>query len=380
MAGRCPQHYSSENGRSVIASGRGILFVMLVMLGAAFLFTDAGTAAMYKYKDADGVWHFTDTPDEAVFESAEEYIKDKEASAGDAAEASKALTGEDLAAHFQKNLPPANKIEEARNATVSIKMALGGGTGFFISDTGYIVTNRHVVDSAYGQTEDVEDQVEEAKKQVELQAKILEQEERDLRKQKARLRRQRQSMSRAEYKYWKNLLKRREEALRYQRERFEEQKRKFDEAYGKYEQDRISELSQSGYTIVLADETELRAEKITISERHDLALLRLKGYKTPYIPRGNAHSLQHGQPLYAIGNSAGMGHTVTSGIFSGHRSDMLQTNAQINPGNSGGPLITKDGLVIGVNTSKLVHSSVEGVGFAIPIHVVISEFGPYIGM
>jgi S1-C subfamily serine protease len=75
-----------------------------------------------------------------------------------------------------------------------------------------------------------------------------------------------------------------------------------------------------------------------------------------------------------------MGHTVTSGIFSGRRADLLQTNAQINPGNSGGPLITEDGQVIGINTSKVVHSSVEGVGFAIPIHVVMTEFGAYIGM
>jgi serine protease Do len=367
------------SGRRGISKRGGVLAVLLVVMVSSFLLIDSGTAGVYKYKDENGVWHFTDTPDEAVYESAEQYIKDKKASAGDAAKPSKALTGEDLVAHFQKNLPPANKIEEARNATVSIKMSLGGGTGFFVSDSGYIVTNRHVVDSAYGQTEDVADQIENAKKQVEYQAKILDQEERQLRKQKAQLRRQRRSMQQAEYRHWKDQLERREEALRQRRYQFEEQRRQFDEAYGKYEQALISELSHSGYTIVLADETELQAEKVIISERYDLALLRLKGYKTPYIPRGNAHGLHHGQPLYAIGNSAGLGHTVTSGIFSGHRSDMLQTNAQINPGNSGGPLITKEGLVVGVNTSKLVHSSVEGVGFAIPIHVVMMEFGAYIG-
>jgi len=365
--------------RRGISKRSGVLAVLLVVIVSSFLLIDSGTAGVYKYKDKNGVWHFTDTPDEEVYESAGQYIEDKKASAGDAVKPSKALAGEDLVAHFQKNLPPANKIEEARNATVSIKMSLGGGTGFFISDTGYIVTNRHVVDSAYGQTEDVADKIENAKKQVEYQAKILDQEERKLRKQKAQLRRQRRSMQQAEYRHWKDQLKHQEEVLRQQRYEFEEQRRQFDEAYGKYEQALISELSQSGFTIVLADETELRAEKVIISERHDLALLRLKGYKTPRIPRGDAHGLHHGQPLYAIGNSAGLGHTVTSGIFSGHRSNMLQTNAQINPGNSGGPLITKDGLVVGVNTSKLVHSSVEGVGFAIPIHVVMMEFGAYIG-
>jgi S1-C subfamily serine protease len=379
---RAPNHFPKivwpTGGRGISKCG-GFPVILLVVLVSAFLLVNYSAAGVYKYKDENGVWHFTDTPDEEVYESAEQYIKDKKASAGDAAKASKTLAGEDLVAHFKKNLPPGNKIEEARNATVSIKMALGGGTGFFISESGYIVTNRHVVDSSYGQTEDVADKIEEAKKQVEYQAKILDQEERQLRKQKAQLRRQRRSMQQAEYRHWKDQLEAREEALRQRRYQFEEQRRQFDEAYSKYEQALISELSQSGYTIVLADETELQAEKVIISERYDLALLRLNGYKTPRIPRGNAHGLHHGQPLYAIGNSAGLGHTVTSGIFSGHRNDMLQTNAQINPGNSGGPLITKDGQVVGVNTSKLVHSSVEGVGFAIPIHVVMMEFGAYIG-
>jgi len=385
MPTRSAHPYSSERRgpahRRGISTGMGVLAVCLVAIVSAFLLIDSGEAGVYKYKDENGVWHFTDTPDEEVYESAEQYIKDKKAATGAAITASSSvLTGEDLQAHFEKNLPPANKIEEARNATVSIKMALGSGSGFFISESGYIVTNRHVIDSSYGQTEDAADQIENVKKQVEYQARLLDQEERELRKQKAQLRRQRSRMSQAEYEHYKDQLERREDILRQRRYQFEEQRRQFDAAYDQYEQRLISDLAQSGYTIVLADKTELQAEKVTISEKYDLALLRLKGYKTPYIPRGNAHGLHHGQPLYAIGNSLDMGHTVTSGIFSGRRADLLQTNAQINPGNSGGPLITEDGRVIGINTSKVVHSSVEGVGFAIPIHVVMTEFGAYIGM
>jgi len=385
MPTRSAHPYSSERRgpahRRGISTGMGVLAVCLVAMVSAFLLIDSGVAGVYKYKDENGVWHFTDTPDETVYESAEQYIKDKKASTGnDSLASTRVLTGEDLQAHFQKNLPPANKIEEARNATVSIKMALGSGSGFFISESGYIVTNRHVIDSSYGQTEDTADQIENVKKQVEYQARLLDQEERELRKQKAQLRRQRSRMSQTEYQHYKEQLEVREEILRQRRYQFEEQRRKFDAAYDEYEQRLISDLAQSGYTIVLADKTELQAEKVTISEKYDLALLRLKGYKTPYIPRGNAHGLHHGQPLYAIGNSLDMGHTVTSGIFSGRRADLLQTNAQINPGNSGGPLITEDGRVIGINTSKVVHSSVEGVGFAIPIHVVMTEFGAYIGM
>ena len=39
----------------------------------------------------------------------------------------------------------------------------------------------------------------------------------------------------------------------------------------------------------------------------------------------------------------------------------------INPGNSGGALVNASGEVIGINSSKLVGDSVEGVGYAIPI-------------
>ena len=365
-------------GRSGWSPWPAILPTLLILALTAFWMAGSSTAGVYKYKDENGVWHFTDTPDEDVYEAAEQYIKDRQAAGEDVKATAPVLAGEDLQAHFEKNLPPANKIEEARNATVSIKMALGSGSGFFISETGYIVTNRHVIDSSYGQTEDVEDRIEDVKKQVEYQARILDEEERELRKQKAQLRRQRSQMHPEEYRRWKDQLDRREEILRQRRYQFEEQRRQFEEAYDQYAQRRLSDLAHSGFTIVLADKTELQAEKVIISERYDLALLRLKGYKTPYIPRGNPHGLHHGQPLYAIGNSLDMGHTVTSGIFSGRRNDLLQTNAQINPGNSGGPLITENGQVIGVNTSKVVGMGVEGMGFAIPIHVVMAEFGAYI--
>jgi serine protease Do len=55
-----------------------------------------------------------------------------------------------------------------------------------------------------------------------------------------------------------------------------------------------------------------------------------------------------------------------------------RTNAQISPGNSGGPLINADGEVVGVNTQKIVDKYAEGLGFAIPIDIVMREFDNYI--
>ncbi|MBW2411036.1 MAG: trypsin-like peptidase domain-containing protein, partial [Deltaproteobacteria bacterium] len=73
-----------------------------------------------------------------------------------------------------------------------------------------------------------------------------------------------------------------------------------------------------------------------------------------------------------------LAHSVTSGVFSGFRENLIQTNAEISLGNSGGPLITADGEVIGVNTEKVVHQYAEGLSFAIPIEIVLAEFKNYI--
>jgi hypothetical protein len=141
--------------------------------------------------------------------------------------------------------------------------------------------------------------------------------------------------------------------------------------------------------IFLVDDTELPVSVIATSYCCDLALLRLEGYKTPFIEPADVEELSHGKALYAIGSPVGLSlkHTVTSGIFSGFRefeegpfegSQYLQTNAQINKGNSGGPLVTEDGRVVGINTWKVLGQEVEGLGFAIPISIALDEFGTYL--
>jgi serine protease Do len=148
----------------------------------------------------------------------------------------------------------------------------------------------------------------------------------------------------------------------------------------KYEFDKmdIQLHSQNGCTIILADETELTAKEVAVSDKHDLLLLKIDGYVTPFIRPGNSNQLAQGQTLYAIGNPINFAHSVTSGVFSGYREDLIQTSAQVNPGNSGGPLITKEGDVIGVNTKKIVHREIEGISFAIPIYIVLKEFNNYL--
>ena len=52
--------------------------------------------------------------------------------------------------------------------------------------------------------------------------------------------------------------------------------------------------------------------------------------------------------------------------------EVLQTDAAVNPGNSGGPLVNINGEVIGITSMKLVENQIEGMGFTIPIELVMS--------
>ena len=91
---------------------------------------------------------------------------------------------------------------------------------------------------------------------------------------------------------------------------------------------------------------------------------------------GNSDNLKIGEDVIAIGNALGYGQSVTTGIVSAINREIsdetitgtfIQTDAAINPGNSGGALVNINGHVIGINSSKIGGSTVEGMGFAIPI-------------
>lgn len=96
---------------------------------------------------------------------------------------------------------------------------------------------------------------------------------------------------------------------------------------------------------------------------------------------GDSSSLRVGEPAIAIGNALGYGQSVTTGVISALdrqvtaqdnsgnsvTNTLIQTDAAINPGNSGGALLNAYGEVIGINSVKYTDTSVEGMGYAIPI-------------
>src|SRR5215510_15019699 len=133
-------------------------------------------------------------------------------------------------------------------------------------------------------------------------------------------------------------------------------------------------------SVKLADGRELRARRIGVDPRTDLALIKVEAQDLPYAKLGDSSKLEQGEWVIAIGSPFGLEQTMTAGIvsaigrkFNGPYDNYIQTDASINPGNSGGALVNMNGEVIGINTSILSKGGgSEGVGFAIPSNLARS--------
>ena len=133
-------------------------------------------------------------------------------------------------------------------------------------------------------------------------------------------------------------------------------------------------ITEDGYIV-----TNHHAEVVGSDVQTDIAVLKVDtDKKLPFVTLGDSDKLQSGELAITIGNSMGsLDDTVTVGVISapsrelnrnGYYVDIIQTDAAINPGNSGGPLINSFGEVVGIINSKIVSSTSENVGFAIPIN------------
>ena len=125
------------------------------------------------------------------------------------------------------------------------------------------------------------------------------------------------------------------------------------------------------------DSKKMDAELIGADPRTDLAVIKVDGDDLPVLAFGNSDGIRVGEWVIAVGNPAGLEHTVTAGIVSAKgRSDLriteyddfIQTDAAINPGNSGGALVDLDGNLIGINTA-IVGQGYQGLGFSIPANM-----------
>ena len=134
---------------------------------------------------------------------------------------------------------------------------------------------------------------------------------------------------------------------------------------------------------------EVEAKLLGTDAYMDVAVVSIEADKVLNVAElGDSSKSKLGDTIFTVGTpiSTDYAGTVTKGIISGesreitintegktYMMEVIQIDASINPGNSGGPLVNINGQVIGVNSVKLIESSIEGMGFAIPIEVAMSQ-------
>lgn len=143
----------------------------------------------------------------------------------------------------------------------------------------------------------------------------------------------------------------------------------------------------SSIKVSLYDGSSYEVEIVGSDASNDVALLKVEASGLQPVAIGDSDTIAVGDQVAAIGNPLGqLTFSLTAGYVSaldraintdGTPINMLQTDAAINSGNSGGPLFDMNGNVIGITTAKYSGSTssgttIEGIGFAIPINDVMS--------
>lgn len=337
-------------------------------------FSSISLAQVYKYKDKNGRWQFTDKPvinGQTKTKLANLNSKPKK-------------TIKNLNDVLVKKFNPKSKVENASLAVLKIETNTGSGSGFFITNNGYIVTNRHVVrPSTSSRWKQDKEKLDEQNLDLKERSSLLKDENERLKDMKSTIDEDREYM---ESRHAKDVEKNRYERYisRYKRdkERFEKEQKKYKKHEREYKQKKsafgwnssLSKFSRK-FTITLKNDKKYKAKLIKVSKDHDLALLKLDHYLTPYIPVSKEPALRQGDHVFAIGSPFGISDSLTSGIITKMDKDHLITDTRILPGNSGGPLIDEDGQVVGVNTAVISEDEhAEGLGLAIYSKYIRLEF------
>ena len=127
------------------------------------------------------------------------------------------------------------------------------------------------------------------------------------------------------------------------------------------------------------------AKVIGSDKDYDIAVLKIDVTGAAPVVLGNSSKLAIGESVAAVGNPLGeLTFSMSTGVVScvnrainvdGTPFNMIQVDCSINPGNSGGPLFNSYGEVVGIVSAKYSsysNTTVEGIGFAIPINDVVS--------
>lgn len=338
-------------------------------------------ADIYKYQDKYGRWQFTDKP-----------VGDKKNVSSVHYKSNNGEALSDYVKSLNEKYKPDAPVETATLAVVTVKSKLGSGSGFFISDDCYLITNKHVVRPTKTKS------WKKSEKDIKNNKKNIKEANEEIREEKVRLKINKRKMKdyrvyidglgpgleknneEKEYKYYLRKYKRDIKNLDETIINTKKQERKLREKSNHFSLDSSIANVANSFSIILKDDTKTRARLIKLAKDEDLALLKIDQCKAPFLALNKSTQPHQGMNIFAIGSPLGLKDHVTSGIVTNIGKDGINTDAQLLPGNSGGPLITQNGDVIGVNTLKVTSGDAnsEGFGVAIPIKIVLTEFGKYI--
>ena len=143
--------------------------------------------------------------------------------------------------------------------------------------------------------------------------------------------------------------------------------------------------------VIFNNYEELEGTLVVIDTYSDIAIVQVEcPFEVMPFTFANSDNIKKGDYVLAMGSpiNDSLQGTVTFGIISGKDRliemdidqdgikdwDMyvLQSDAAINPGSSGGPLVDISGELVGITSSKVAGSNIEGIGFAIPSNELVS--------
>lgn len=133
---------------------------------------------------------------------------------------------------------------------------------------------------------------------------------------------------------------------------------------------------KSNIKVITSEGLELPAKVVRYNKYRDLALLKVERNFPRAFKLNSTKSYKNLQDVYTIGapKSIELGQSISLGLISNERNSnnnqLIQLNMSINSGNSGGPLFDATGNLHGVIVSKLIGKNTEGIGFAIPGHLI----------
>lgn len=343
-------------------------------------FQGTGLAEVFKYKDDNGRWQFSDSPKKVA--GAARSFGSSGASSDKVQDFTELLT---------TKYPSTNPVQQATMAVVTLKSKLGSGSGFFVSQDCYLITNKHVVRPAKGK------QWEATQAKIKKNALIFERNRIQIRHELERLAVDKQKLddfwiymnslssekqkqlAQRKYALYERQYARDQQRLDDVERRFNEEEREFNHQQSNFNfSSAVSNVAQI-FEIKLKDNTKARANLIKVAPDDDLALLKVKACRAPYL-KLKTNGVSQGTRVHAIGSPLGLRDQLTEGTVTQLSTKGIVTDAQILPGNSGGPLITDDGYVVAVNTTKVSKGSALNIGFgvSIPVVKVKQNFGRYL--